>query len=133
MDQSFRINDIIISVRFRKSVIHLVANHQLHKLVSIGWHPVDLFSARILKSYEENFGKPLRITPASLTIEILAHHYTYQICLFMRRIFPFGLFRLISFRACNIDCGEWKHDHNRWIWDGLSIFKKLIFLFVKKT
>ncbi|MFT4094629.1 MAG: hypothetical protein QM640_13445 [Niabella sp.] len=132
MDKVFSIDDESIYVRFNRHTVHLLAGYPIRRLIKRDWHNIEALACEILATYKNLYSKDLGITCQSLTIEILAHAYTYRICLFMRTIFPRGLFRLISLRSGNIDCGAAGHDNNRWIWDFLSYFKSLIFLFANR-
>lgn len=94
-------------------------------------------SAYILAEYKKRRGSGLDISQDSLAIEILAHVYSDS---FAEAVSAAGshlppalgsavhklMDQIISHTEI-IDCGESEVDNNRWVWDGLTPFKKIIY------
>ncbi|GAB3010495.1 hypothetical protein GCM10027051_10400 [Niabella terrae] len=128
VEKLIQMEDVLIRVRFRKGILQLKADHALRELVRKDWAAVEQLSAKLLVIYQALYEEALQINQNSLIIEILGHVYTYRLCLVLRKYFPRGLFRLIAYRSCIIECGESPKDRNRWIWDLLGFYKPMAFL-----
>ncbi|MCI1966326.1 MAG: hypothetical protein LKJ17_09400 [Oscillospiraceae bacterium] len=94
--------------------------------------------ARYTRSqYETIFHKPLKISEASLAVEILIHAYLDRIslnALAIQKLFPekiskpiLALINKVHERTAVINCGETSVDSNRFVFDDLAPFHTLIF------
>ncbi|MBM6803741.1 hypothetical protein H6B07_13950, partial [Mediterraneibacter glycyrrhizinilyticus] len=91
----------------------------------------------ILKEYKKRQKSELKISKDSLAIEILAHTYadTFSETVSSAELHlpaalseaVLGLMKKVHAHTEIIDCGESDVDNNRWIWDGLTVFKKIIY------
>ena len=94
-------------------------------------------SIYILEEYKNRRQSELKISKDSLAIEILAHTYADT---FSEAVSSIGdrlppalskavltLMEQIHTHTEIIDCGESDIDNNRWIWNGLTVFKKVIY------
>ena len=94
-------------------------------------------SAHILREYKKRQKSELKISKDSLAIEILAHTYadTFSETVSSAELHlpaalseaVLGLMKKVHAHTEIIDCGESDVDNNRWIWDGLTVFNKIIY------
>ena len=94
-------------------------------------------SIYILEEYKKRQQSELKISKDSPAIEILAHTYADTFSGVVSSIgsrLPSALskavLKLMEHVLAHteiIDCGESDVDNNRWIWDGLAVFKEIIY------
>lgn len=97
--------------------------------------------ASVMKElYQGVWERELQISETSLAIEIIAHVFADDFLEVVEKL-PFAekedsrfskLLDTLKDHMEIIDCGEKEFDHNRFIWDALSPFSKLIFAVVGK-
>lgn len=92
-------------------------------------------AAWMKESYQQEWGCELNISQKSLAIEILGHVYANDFLKIVEKL-PFAdkedhaLGKLIDYLQVHmdiIDCGERELDNNRFVWDALVPFAKVIF------
>ncbi|HMR82695.1 MAG TPA: hypothetical protein PKE30_06175 [Niabella sp.] len=130
MDKSFIIGEEILKVRLRPHIISLHANYALRNLVHKSFRDVETLCFLVLEAYEKEYGQIIKVGMNSFIVEVLGHVYAYKILLFLRKIYPLGIFKKYSYHACTIECGDRQYDTNRWFWDMISFLKPVIFLFI---
>lgn len=87
--------------------------------------------------YSSAYGRELKISAHSFVMEIWGHIYFEHFLLrhegFGRLLFPFGLYERLVKSCEDVDCGESKVDHNRWLWDLLGVFTPLVGRLIPKN
>lgn len=120
--QIYFIKNLPLEVNFRPKVISIdfrpyKQKGQLNLLYSDCSNLID----EIKHDYEQYYGKPLKISKASLMAEIWGHLIAYRISLGFKKhlqVWPIQQFaKFAAFRSAVVDCGETKVDTNRWFWD----------------
>lgn len=120
--KTYFIKNLPLEVSFRPKVISIDFRpyKQKQELNLLYKHCVGLVD-EIKHDYEQHYGKPLKISKASLMAEIWGHLIAYYVSLgFKRRVkvWPIQNFaKFAAFRSAVVDCGETKVDANRWFWD----------------
>lgn len=120
--KTYFIKNLPLEVSFRPKVISIDFRpyKQKQELNLLYKHCVGLVE-EIKHDYEQHYGKPLKISKASLMAEIWGHLIAYRISLGFKnhlKIWPVQNFaKFAAFRSAVVDCGETKVDTNRWFWD----------------
>ena len=128
-------DEIIIS--YSKGLVQITCNDALKNYLEEPGNGALELSTRIQEEYKRHQQSELKISKDSLAIEILAHTYADT---FSEAVSSIGnrlpsalskailkLMEQIHAHTEIIDCGESDVDNNRWIWDGLTVFKKIIY------
>lgn len=137
MDKFYEIDNSRIKVSLDDGLIRLRSDKALWIYLDGAAIPQTLKLVKTIKTdYESTFGKALKISDNSLTVEIWAHVYSHYFGLLINRNHKIKWLRKILLkgieRAEIIDCGEKSVDTNRWFWDLISGFKKPISWFLPK-
>lgn len=123
-----------VKIELQPGLVKVYSNLQLWEYLTGKNHSkIVSLLVEIKKEYFERYGKALNISNSSLMVEILAHVYCHGLGL---KIFPYVkldfirkfLKKLID-RAQIVDCGERTRDSNRWVWNFLAHFNKVILAF----
>lgn len=97
---------------------------------------IHLLASEIKNRYFEKYGRELHISQSSLVVEILIHVYCHNLGLtilpFIKNTFLEKFLKKLIERAEVIDCGEKKRDSNRWVWDLLSHFERVVLMVFPK-
>ncbi|WP_346239025.1 hypothetical protein ABDK00_009845 [Niabella insulamsoli] len=128
MTQSYHIENEQITATFTSGVVRLRANAALQRLMRNNIKGLSSLASFILRDYEQYNQKRLAIKPDSLIVEIAGHVYAYQLLRWLRRKWPAAFLKMLSLRACTIDCGDRVKDSNRWFWDFFRFIKPLLFV-----
>lgn len=133
MEKQYEINGKIIRVAFRPGLVQIkAAGLLLESLRPDLGRLTGILTDFIFADYEDLFVKPLRISKASLMVEIWGHLYGSRMATLLARYIPLGMVkRLRDFivdRGETIDCGERGIDSNRLFWDMLSAFNPVILM-----
>ena len=128
-------DEIIIS--YSKGLVQITCNDALKNYLEEPGNGALRLSIYILEEYKNRRRSELKISKDSLAIEILAHTYVDT---FSEAVSSIGdrlppalskavltLMEQIHTHTEIIDCGESDIDNNRWIWNGLTVFKKVIY------
>lgn len=80
--------------------------------------------------HQRAFGRAFEVRFDSFVVEIWGHLYAQYLLLKYRSVLKvvllFGLYDRF-YRSCEvIDCGERGRDPNRWVWDILVLFRKML-------
>lgn len=120
-----------IAVDISQHGVHIVCDDEFHRMLA--QHPVegvDLLSRRLPESFLKERGRPLKISFHSIRLEIWGHHYFEVVYERLKWMLYGRVFRRIRNRleraTEQIDIAEWGHDNNRWVWDVLAPFGKII-------
>lgn len=88
------------------------------------------------KVHHAAYGIPLQITDRSIEMEIWGHLYCEYIFYDIYRRIPWKplgrLYRFVKYHCTVIDIGESSRDSNRFVWDLLSVGRKLIAMLLKR-
>jgi len=131
LDKEFIIDGFVLKTRLKPHMMSLHANYALRDLVRKSTGALEILYMLVVEAYENKYGQALKISRNSFIMEVLGHVYAYNVLLFLRRIYPLGIFRKYSYHACTIECGDRRYDTNRWFWDMISFLKPLLFLFIR--
>lgn len=126
-----------ITVKYSDKLVQITCDKFLKDYLEEKGNGALKLSSHILDTYRRYIGKPLKISLDSLAIEILAHTYVdsfSEVISSLGDLMPETLERAIEklthsirLRTEIIDCGEADIDNNRWIWNALTPFKKIIY------
>ena len=126
-----------IKIRYSDRLVQITCDPTLKSYLEEKGNGALELSAYILEGYKKSQGFSLKISQDSLAIEILAHTYADSFSSALSSIssqIPAALRRPVQKLMDHvrshteiIDCGERGLDNNRWIWDGLTPFKKVIY------
>ena len=126
-----------ITINYCDRLVQITCNNALKNYLQAPGNGALKLSAHILEEYKKRRESELNISQDSLAIEILAHIYSDS---FAEAISAAGshlpsvlgravhkLMKQVMLHTEIIDCGESAVDNNRWIWDRLTPFKKIIY------
>lgn len=126
-----------ITINYFNKLVQITCGEALKNYLDEPGNGAVELSARILKEYKKRQKSELKISKDSLAIEILAHTYAdtfSETVSSAESHLPaalseavLGLMKKVHAHTEIIDCGESDVDNNRWIWDGLTVFKKIIY------
>ena len=126
-----------ITINYFNKLVQITCGEALKNYLDEPGNGAVELSARILKEYKKRQKSELKISKDSLAIEILAHTYadTFSETVSSAELHlpaalseaVLGLMKKVHAHTEIIDCGESDADNNRWIWDGLTVFKKIIY------
>ncbi len=127
-----------ITINYCDRLVQITCDDDLKNYLEEPGNGALKLSIYILEEYNKRQQSELKISKDSLAIEILAHTYADT---FSEAVSSIGsrLPSTLSKAALNlmehvhahteiIDCGESDVDNNRWIWDSLAVFKKIIYV-----
>ncbi|MFB2120096.1 hypothetical protein [Parapedobacter sp. 2B3] len=131
MEKQYLLDGLPVQVTFADGLVRIV-NDQPFKQAVTGQPEGNTTAlvAKIKSDYKASFGNGLAIGDDSFVMEILGHLYFDYLLLryksLLRFICVFGLYDRFC-RSCRvIDCGERGKDPNRWLWNKLVPFQKLL-------
>lgn len=135
MEKRYNLGGCEAIVRFKPKLIQLEGSPQLLAYLATNLNTNTLNLVKLIKAdYFNLFGKRLRITHASLMIEIWGHLYASKLAIALNELMKLNFIQNISTaitkRSDTIDCGEADIDSNRKFWDLLSKFNKTIVKFL---
>lgn len=126
-----------ITIHYSDRLVQITCDDALKQYLDEPGNGALALSTHILEEYKKHQASKLKISKDSLAIEILAHTYADT---FSEAVSAAGdrlpaalskavlkLMEQVHAHTEIIDCGESAVDNNRWIWDGLAVFKKIIY------
>ena len=126
-----------ITINYFNKLVQITCGEALKNYLQEPGNGAVELSAHILKEYKKRQKSELKISKDSLAIEILAHTYadTFSETVSSAELHlpaalseaVLGMMKKVHAHTEIIDCGESDADNNRWIWDGLTVFKKIIY------
>ena len=126
-----------ITINYFNKLVQITCDEALKSYLEEPGNGAVELSAHILKEYKKRQKSELKISKDSLAIEILAHTYadTFSETVSSSELHlpaalseaVLGLMKKVHAHTEIIDCGESDADNNRWIWNGLTVFKKIIY------
>lgn len=126
-----------IAVQYDDRAVHVRSDETLEAYLAAPGNGSLALADHVLAAYRARFGKPLQISRHSLAIEVLAHVYAEnmaEVALRLAENMPghvlTGLQRLMERLIDHvevIDCGEGSVDGNRFVWDALAPFHRLVY------
>ena len=126
-----------ITINYFNKLVQITCGEALKNYLEEPGNGAVELSAHILKEYKKRQKSELKISKDSLAIEILAHTYadTFSETVSSAELHlpaalseaVLGLMKKVHAHTEIIDCGESDVDNNRWIWDGLAVFKEIIY------
>lgn len=131
MEKQYTLDGVSVRVALVEGLVRIVNDLPFKQAVIDQPHGITTALVTEIKAdYDAVFGKRLAIRDDSFVVEILGHLYFDYLLLRYRRILKFicafGLYDRFC-RSCKvIDCGERGKDPNRWIWDRLVPFRKIL-------
>lgn len=130
-EQQFLIRECSINVKLEPSIIHIINDEELGKLLNDGVEATtDALVSLIKEAYSRLFGKALDISNASLAVEIWGHVYFEYLAKVTEEKTDWKLIKQLADKITSncevIDCGESQADSNRFFWDMMAPFKKTI-------
>lgn len=135
MEKIYNLDGCSVNVFFEPKLIRIIGSEELlvHLNKRLNNHTLAL--VRLIKTdYALLLGKPLKITNASLAVEIWGHLYASKFATILQELISLKLIEnfteQIKKRSDTIDCGEADIDSNRKFWDMLAKFKSVIIKFL---
>lgn len=131
MERQYRLDGLAVSVEIRKGLVCIVNDESFRcmldrQLQMATTTPV----AGIRTDHQTLVGRDLAIPDDSIIVEIWGHVYADYLLLKYSRILKylliFGLYARLRRSCAVIDCGERGKDPNRWVWNKLTPFKKML-------
>lgn len=126
-----------ITITYSPGIVRITCDSALKNYLEEPGNGALSLSSFILEEYKKRQHSELKISKDSLAIEILAHTFVDS---FSEAVSVIGnllppalakavlkLMEQVHVHTETIDCGESGVDNNRWIWDGLAVFKKIIY------
>lgn len=120
-----------ITAFITKYGVHILNDDAFHKMMqACPATGTELLATHLLASFRKIRQRELKISRNSLIVEIWGHYFSERILLPLKKILPASIFGKIIERIVRsleqIDCSERRYDGNRFIWDMLSPFKRVI-------
>ncbi len=126
-----------ITITYSPGIVRITCDSALKNYLEEPGNGALSLSSFILEEYKKRQHSELKISKDSPAIEILAHTFVDS---FSEAVSVIGnllppvlakavltLMEQIHVHTETIDCGESGVDNNRWIWDGLAVFKNIIY------
>lgn len=131
MFRSIYIRNNNVSVQFQEHKIAIINNEQLATLLKkAAESATDELVSAIKKEFHIQFNKDLDVSDASMAVEIWGHVFTEKFANAINELVPGKLTdsfaEKINSHCEVINIGEKDYDHNRFIWDWLSVLKSAI-------
>lgn len=135
MEKEYDLADFKVVVKFEPKLVRIVGSQQLLAFLSADLHTHTLKLVKLIKAdYAIFIGKPLKITNASLMVEIWGHLYASKFAIAVKELIKLRIIqnitKMVAKRSNTIDCGEADTDTNRKFWDILAKFKGTIVKFL---
>ena len=125
-----------IKYALEEKIVRIQADQDLKDFLAEKGNGSETLAAYLCDAYRRKFGKELEIGQHSLAVEILGHAYL-DVLLEAISVHltdtPISLepvleaLKKIEAHTDVIDCGEKEVDSNRWIWDFLAPFHKILY------
>ena len=120
-----------ISVLFSRQALRIVNDGELTNLLKQdAAKATDELIVKIKTQYKELFQTEFAVSNSSIAIEIWGHVYASRFVDWIHNLLTYSfvqkLTKKIIYHSAIIDIGEHGHDHNRFVWNWLAPFKKLI-------
>jgi len=131
MEKQYRLDGVPIRVKIQEGLVRIVNDLSFKQAADKQLQVTTrTLVTQIKTDYKAIFGCDLAIPDDSFITEIWGHLYADYFLLRYRRmmkcILIFGLYDRFL-RSCEvIDCGERGKDPNRWLWNKLTPFQKLL-------
>ena len=134
-EKIYNLDGCKVSVLFEPKLIRINGSAQLLAFLSKN---LNRHTLKLVKSIKADYilliGKPLKITNASLMVEIWGHLYASKFANIIKELAQLKLIdnltTQIKKRSDTIDCGEADIDSNRKFWDVLAKLKTIIIKFL---
>ncbi len=131
MERKYDLAEHKVVVHFEPKLIRIMGTDELLAFLNSNLNAHTLKLVKLIKAdYLAINGKPLKITNASLMVEIWGHLYTSKFATAVNQLVQLSIIEQITKkiikRSETIDCGEAEVDSNRKFWDTLGKFKSLI-------
>ncbi|MEJ5994114.1 hypothetical protein WG904_06735 [Pedobacter sp. Du54] len=135
MEREYELDGCKVVVQFVPKLIRIQGSEQLLAFLSADLNTHTLKLVKLIKAdYLTIFGKPLKITHASLMVEIWGHLYASKFATALNELIKLNIIqnltKTVIKRSNTIDCGEADVDSNRSFWDILAKFKSMIVKFL---
>ncbi|HVZ96054.1 MAG TPA: hypothetical protein VG847_04210 [Chitinophagaceae bacterium] len=135
MKTTICVRDTRLELEMEEFALHLTINHNLRALLARDTEAAtDEVVAAMKAAYHQAYSKNFTVSDASMAVEIWAHIYVEKFAIAIRSLNLFDwadkLANIAIGHAEVIDIGEEGHDNNRFIWNGLSVFRKAIAAFL---
>ncbi len=135
MKTTIKVRDKEIELRIEEFALHLTINNNLRTLLKHNTEAnTDVVVAVMKAAYYDAFSRDFAVSNASMAVEIWAHIYAEKFAIALSSLNLFHWIDKIAAitieHAEVIDIGEEGHDNNRFVWNGLSVFKKAIGAFL---
>ena len=135
MEKEYDLNGCKVVVQFEPKIIRILGSKQLLVFLRNDLNTNTLKLVKLIKAdYLTLIGKPLKITNASLMVEIWGHLYASKFAVAVNELINLSIIQNITEninkRSKTIDCGEANVDSNRRFWDVAAKFKTMIVKFL---
>lgn len=131
MEKQYTLGGFPVHVALKEGLVHIVNDGRFRQaLVGRSERTTSILVALIKADHEVTFGRDLDIGDDSFAVEIWGHLYADYLLRkysrLLRHVLVFGLYGRFR-RSCEvIDCGERGKDPNRWLWNILMPFRKML-------
>ncbi len=131
MEKEYDLLHCKVSVLYSPKLVRIVGSKQLLMFLEANLNSNSLKLVRLIKAeYLALYGNRLKISNASLMVEIWGHLYASQVANALKELIKLkivgNLSDLVTRRSDTIDCGEAEVDSNRKFWDTISKFNGII-------
>jgi hypothetical protein len=131
MEKQYDLAGCAVSVIYSPKLVRITGSKQLLIFLNTNLRANSLKLAKLIKAdYLIIVGRRLKITNASLMVEIWGHLYASHFANAVKELIKLNivgdLTDLVTRRSDKIDCGEADIDSNRKFWDMLSKFNHII-------
>jgi len=128
---SISVRDKNISIQLQVNRINILTDGQLVTLVTeMPRAATDELVSAIKKEYQVQFNKDFDVADASMAVEIWGHVFAGKFADKIKKLVPVkpvkSLAKKISSHSEVINIGTKGHDRNRFVWDWLAPFKRVI-------
>ena len=135
MEKRYDLTGCEVLVQFEPKLIRIQGSEQLLAFLNTDLNANTHKLVKLIKAdYLTLVGQPLKITNASLMVEIWGHLYASKFAVAVNDLIKHSRIQNITERVTKrsdtIDCGEADVDSNRRFWDVLAKFNKLIVKFL---
>ena len=135
MEQEYDLDGCKVVVQFEPKIIRVLGSKQLLAFLGADLNTNTLKLVKLIKAdYLKLIDNPLKITNASLMVEIWGHLYASKFAIAINELINHSIIENMTQRVTNrsdtIDCGEADVDRNRTFWDVAAKFKNMIVKFL---
>ena len=137
MDTIITVCNKNISIRFLPHAIRILNDDELTNLLA---HKTETSTnelvAAIHDKYRNLFNTNFAVSNSSIAVEIWGHVYVEKMANWIKSVSSLSFINKITdkiiYHCEMIDIGERGHDNNRFVWDTLAVFKKIIVLILPR-